>query len=111
MGRQSQGPLDDQPSRAIEARRRAVSGFVERRPPKARVERDEAPSPEDIERFSDVTVVCPHCKATLHDDVDVCWSCGVALLAPRKSSLVAPIVAAILIVAILLGTFAGLVFF
>jgi hypothetical protein len=40
---------------------------------------DEGPRPEDIENFSDATVVCPKCRTTLYDDVELCWKCGHAL--------------------------------
>ena len=39
----------------------------------------EAPSEEDIARFSDVTVKCPECGTELFDDVAVCWKCGRAV--------------------------------
>lgn len=44
-----------------------------------RHERDELPSDEDLERFSDVTTTCPHCGATLYDDAEVCYQCGQAI--------------------------------
>lgn len=40
---------------------------------------DEGPSPEDLERFDDPTILCPECGCTLYDDVEVCWNCGQAL--------------------------------
>lgn len=73
-------PLDDQPDQAIALRARAVRGQVEQYLPRTpRSEYDELPSPEDIERFSSVTVRCAGCGALLHDDVAVCWSCGRAV--------------------------------
>ncbi len=42
-------------------------------------ELDEAPSPEDLDRFGGVTVTCPKCKSELYDDAAVCWKCGHAL--------------------------------
>lgn len=36
----------------------------------------EEPSPEDIERFSDVTRTCPECKGEVHDDAEICYHCG-----------------------------------
>lgn len=73
-------PLDDQPDQAIALRARAVRGQVEQYQPRGpRSEYDELPSPEDIERFSSVTVKCGGCGALLHDDVAVCWQCGKAV--------------------------------
>ncbi len=68
-------------------RRRAVSGDVvkyQARP--RRNERDEFPSEEDIERFSDVTTTCPSCGVTLYDDAEVCYQCGEALAGGGKKS-------------------------
>lgn len=36
----------------------------------------EDPSPEDVERFSDVTRKCPECKGEVHDDAEICYHCG-----------------------------------
>ncbi len=36
----------------------------------------EAPSQEDVERFSDVTRTCPECKGEVHDDAEICYHCG-----------------------------------
>jgi hypothetical protein len=36
----------------------------------------EAPSQEDIERFSDVTRTCPECRNEVHDDAEICYHCG-----------------------------------
>jgi uncharacterized protein (DUF983 family) len=44
------------------------------RPP--RPERDENPSSDDIERFSDVTRTCPECNKEVFDDAAVCYHCG-----------------------------------
>lgn len=37
---------------------------------------DENPSPEDIERFGDVTRTCPECRKDVFDDAAVCYHCG-----------------------------------
>lgn len=78
-------PLDDQPDRVIARRARAASGEVVDRGRRERPEPDEGPSDADLERFGDVTVKCRHCGATLHDDVQVCWKCGMALGAAGES--------------------------
>ena len=86
MTRGSDRPLDDQPDRAIERRRKALQGGVEDYAGRRRSEHDDLPSDEDIERFSGVTVPCPGCGTVLHDDVGVCWNCGHDLESqpPRK---------------------------
>lgn len=65
---------------------------------------DEDPTPEDIERFGDVTQKCPHCGTDLYDDAEVCWKCGLAVTeTPRRARtawLVAVIVALIVAMAI-----------
>jgi hypothetical protein len=43
-------------------------------------ELDEGPSEEDLERFGGATQHCPQCRTELHDDVEVCWKCGHALM-------------------------------
>lgn len=68
-------PLDDQPDRAIVRRARAVRGEVVDRAPEAE-ECNDDPSPEDIARFSEVTIRCHSCGQELHDDVEACWKCG-----------------------------------
>ena len=37
-----------------------------------------------ITKFNDATRDCPKCGATLHDDVDLCWKCGHALMARHQ---------------------------
>ncbi len=43
----------------------------------------DAPQPEDVERFSDVTQTCPECGKDLFDDAEVCWNCGCAVSEAR----------------------------
>lgn len=40
------------------------------------LEDDELPSQEDMERFGDVTRVCPGCKTEVYDDASMCHNCG-----------------------------------
>ncbi|GJQ29002.1 MAG: hypothetical protein HBSAPP03_08860 [Phycisphaerae bacterium] len=47
--------------------------------PRRNDELDESPQESDVEAFGDATVTCPHCRATLYDDVELCWKCGHAL--------------------------------
>ncbi|MCA9284508.1 MAG: hypothetical protein KDA22_04795 [Phycisphaerales bacterium] len=37
--------------------------------------RDDGPLPEDLERFSSDTAICPECGAEVWDQADVCPSC------------------------------------
>ncbi len=37
---------------------------------------DENPSEDDIQRFGDITRVCPECKKEVFDDAAVCYHCG-----------------------------------
>lgn len=62
------------PEKRLARRPRPVSGPVEDYEPAD--EDPEAPSEEDIARFSDVTVKCPECGTELFDDVALCWKCG-----------------------------------
>ena len=81
MARGSDTPLDDQPDGAIVRRRKASGGPVEDyRPRRGRSEDDDLPSEADVERFSDVTVKCPHCGTEMFDDAEICWHCGMAIL-------------------------------
>jgi hypothetical protein len=63
--------------RRLAQRRKPVSGSVEDYAPDA--EDKDAPSEEDIARFSDVTVKCKGCGTELFDDVRECWKCGLAV--------------------------------
>lgn len=56
----------------------------------------EDPSPEDIERFSDVTRKCPSCGKEVFDDAEVCYHCGEAMSQPTKGLPVWAIVGAVL---------------
>ena len=47
--------------------------------------KDEHPSQEDVERFSDETAYCPFCGAEIWDDASTCVSCG-ELLSSGTSS-------------------------
>jgi uncharacterized protein (DUF983 family) len=40
------------------------------------MEDHEAPSEEDLERFSGVTRMCPECREEVYDDAEVCYHCG-----------------------------------
>lgn len=64
------------------------------------MEDHEAPSQEDIERFSSVTRTCPHCKEDVYDDAELCYHCGEALVQADKPL---PIWVAAAAVLVLLG--------
>lgn len=68
------------PEKAIAKRARAVRGEIADRPANTRPEPpDDGPSPDDVERFSGVTVKCPECGTEVLDEVEICWKCGHAI--------------------------------
>jgi predicted nucleic acid-binding Zn ribbon protein len=69
--------MPEDPEKRLARRPRPASGPVEDY--ESPDDDPEAPSEEDIARFSDVTVKCPECGTELFDDVAVCWKCGRAL--------------------------------
>jgi hypothetical protein len=52
------------------------SGEVVPGRPRLRLPPDENPSADDIEKFGDVTRICPECKKEVFDDAAVCYHCG-----------------------------------
>lgn len=74
--------MPDDPDKRLARRPRPASGPVEEY--EGPDDDPEAPSEEDVARFSDVTVKCPECGTQLFDDVAVCWKCGHALSGRRK---------------------------
>ena len=60
------------------------------------MEDHEDPSQEDIERFSNVTRTCAHCRKEVYDDADVCYHCGEVLASEAKAPPVWVIVGAVL---------------
>ncbi|MEM9372118.1 MAG: zinc ribbon domain-containing protein [Planctomycetota bacterium] len=42
----------------------------------------EGPSAEDLDRFGDELIPCPHCGRQLYDQVELCPHCGMALERP-----------------------------
>ncbi|MEZ6242493.1 MAG: hypothetical protein R3B57_05560 [Phycisphaerales bacterium] len=63
----------------------------------------DGPSAEDLDRFGDETVTCPHCGAEVWDQHERCNACGERLTDPPKGSPPMPMWAWItLFVAILL---------
>lgn len=65
-------------------------------------ERDDGPSADDLERFGDVTRICPDCKKDVFDDAAVCYHCGYAF--ERKDERKGPGMFTIVVVALLLLT-------
>jgi hypothetical protein len=96
--------------RSLARRGKPVSGQVEDYDPEP--DMDEGPSPEDVERFGDVTVKCPKCRTELFDDVAVCWKCGEVLSGNRDTGvpLWAILVAVGLVSLFLLGYAASVIF-
>src|SRR5262245_46278337 len=56
----------------------------------------EDPSPEDVERFSDVTLTCPSCGKEVHDEAELCYHCGGAFTAETKGPPVWIIITAVI---------------
>lgn len=71
----------DKNERSLARRPKPLTGRVEDYRRREEDEPDEGPSPEDLERFGDVTVKCRGCGTELYDDVAVCWNCGRAVMA------------------------------
>jgi len=69
-------------------------------------ERDDGPSPDDLERFGDVTRTCPECGKQVYDDAAVCYHCAHAFEresgARRGPTVFVVVVVMLLIVAFLI---------
>ncbi|MGH7130703.1 MAG: hypothetical protein ACREJO_02010 [Phycisphaerales bacterium] len=90
-------------------RKAPTSGeVIDRRVLAHRDPNDEGPSPEDIERFSNVTRRCPACNKEVFDDAEICYHCGEAMNA-REHDKRADWRAVVVIVLVVL-LLAGLVF-
>lgn len=50
-------------------------------------DRDDGPSPDDLERFGGVTRTCPSCGKEVFDDATVCYHCGADMDVPRHARL------------------------
>lgn len=75
------GPIP--PGRAI--RRPAPAGeVVPRSPVEHEYDDDDGPSPDDIERFGDVTRPCPSCGKHISDQAQQCHWCGEWVSTPRE---------------------------
>lgn len=83
------------------------------RRPSGDEELDEGPQAADLERFSNVTRVCPECKKEVFDDTAVCYHCGHAFERTTAGSSKTPIwviaTVALLILAFVLGTISGVI--
>lgn len=96
------GPIP--PHRAI--RRPASAGEVVPRSPIEHEHDDDGPSPDDLERFGDVTRPCPSCGKYISDQAQQCHWCGDWVTAPRemvRMSTLNKIIVALLIVVFVLA--------
>ncbi|MBX3358672.1 MAG: hypothetical protein KF745_09610 [Phycisphaeraceae bacterium] len=59
----------------------------------------EAPSEDDVARFSDVTRTCPHCRKEVYDDAEICYHCGESMSPAAARMPVWVIVAAVVAIA------------
>jgi len=105
MARSDDIPHEPSAERRLARRRRPITGDVVPVRPRDGAEIDDGPSPEDLARFSGVTQTCPECGAELHDDVEICWSCGHALTdrSANRPSVWALAVAILALIAFLLA--------
>lgn len=62
----------------------------------------EGPSEDDLERFGDEFITCPHCGAKIYDQAEVCPNCLMAVHIRPKSKAVWVTIGAIALVAIFL---------
>ncbi len=97
--------LDDEQKKLL-ARSRPLRGPVHRRKPRPEGEGgdgdddqaiDEGPSPDDVERFADVTVRCKECGTELFDDVQMCYQCGRAVMGEDRTKRLPPWVLVIIV--------------
>jgi len=63
----------------------------------------ESPSEEDIQRFSDVTTICPECHSEIYDDTEICPICGYNLSQARHRPSAFQIWVIVILVLILSG--------
>ena len=90
--------------RGLARREKPVSGHVEDYEGFDADDDPDAPSEEDVRRFSEVLVKCRECGQELSDQVSTCWKCGTDVLNPRGDSTGVPlwsIVTAVVIIVIL----------
>lgn len=63
----------------------------------------EGPSDEDLERFGDEFVTCPHCGSLVYDQAELCQACGMAVSdAPKRTPAWIIVAAALALVAFVL---------
>jgi hypothetical protein len=73
--------------RGLARREKPVSGQVEDYEGFDADEDDpDAPSAEDVRRFSEVLVKCPECGQMLSDQVTVCFNCGSNVMEPKSGA-------------------------
>ncbi|HYD01239.1 MAG TPA: zinc-ribbon domain-containing protein [Phycisphaerales bacterium] len=87
-------------------KRRGVEGevFNGRQLARRAPQRDDGPSPEDLERFGGVTRTCPACGKEVYDDASQCYHCGHALDGADRQQL--PKVWVVVVVLILIASIA-----
>lgn len=62
----------------------------------------EGPSAEDLDRFGDEMVRCPHCGKAIYDQAELCPHCGMAIERPPGRVPAWAVALVVLLVALLL---------
>lgn len=64
----------------------------------------EGPSAEDLDRFGDEFIACPHCGRQTYDQVELCPYCGMAIeRGPGKSPVLFAVIGIVLVTIIAVG--------
>lgn len=68
---------------------------------------DSGPSQADIERFSNVSRLCPSCRKEVFDDVDICYHCGEAISRQPKGPPLWALWTTLIVVVVFVGAIVG----
>jgi hypothetical protein len=68
---------------------------------------DSGPSQADIERFSNVSRLCPSCRKEVFDDVEICYHCGEAISRQPKGPPLWALWTTLIVVVVFVGAIVG----